>query len=93
MRIIGVFQETGEGDPCVELIIGSRAFLDFLEIGFPIHLRPEDIIYEGGSGMGIEPNFGISAELNKLHGRGGDRAGTVRGREGQGWLMPKKYHQ
>jgi len=93
LRVIGVLQETGEGDFGVELIIGSSAFLDFWEIGFLIQLRPEDIIYEGGSGMGIEPNFGISAELNKLHGRGGDRAGTVRGREGQGWLMLKKYHQ
>ena len=93
MWIIGVLQETGESDPGVELIIGSRAFLEFGEIGFFIRLRLEDIIYEGGYGMGIEPSFRISAELNKLHSRGGDRAGTVRGRKCEGWLMLKKYHQ
>ena len=93
MWVIGILQETGESDPGVELIIGSRAFLEFGEIGFFIRLRLEDIIYEGGNGMGIEPGFGISAELNKFHRRGGDRTGTVRGRKGEGWLMLKKYHQ
>jgi hypothetical protein len=89
LGVIGVLQETGEGDLGIEFIIGPRAILEFWKIGFLIQLRPKDIIYEGGNGPGIEPNFGISAELNKFQCRGGDRAGTVRGRKGQGWLMLK----
>ncbi|PKN36134.1 MAG: hypothetical protein CVU61_01170 [Deltaproteobacteria bacterium HGW-Deltaproteobacteria-19] len=61
----------------------------FWEIGFFLRLRSNDVIYEGGNGLVIEPNFGISAELNKLRCCGGDRAGTVRGRKSQGWLMLK----
>ena len=67
MRAIGELQETREGSLGVEFIIGPGAFLEFWEIGFLIQLMPEDIIYEGGNGLGIKPNFGISAELNKLH--------------------------
>lgn len=89
MGAIGVLQETEEGDLSVEFIIGPRAFMEFWEIGFLIRFRSEDIIHEGGNGLDIKPNFGISAELNKFHCRGGDRAGTIRGRKGQGWLMLK----
>jgi hypothetical protein len=86
---IGVLQETGEGDLGIEFIICPRAFLEFWEIGFLFRLRPEDIIHESGNGLDIEPNFGISGELNKFHCSGGDRAGTVGGRKGQDWLMLK----
>jgi hypothetical protein len=86
---IGILKETEEGDLGVEFIIGPRAFLELWEIGFLIRLRPEDILHEGGDGLGIEPNFGISAELNKFHCRCGDRAGTIRERKGQGWLILK----
>jgi hypothetical protein len=79
---IGVLHETGEGDLGVEFIIGSGAFLEFRQITLLIRLRSEDIIHEGGDGLGIEPSFGISAELDKFHCRRGDRAGTVRGRKG-----------
>ena len=89
MRAIGVLQETGEGDLGVEFIIGPRGFLEFGEIGFLIGLRPENVIHEDSDGLGIEPNFGISTELNKFYCRGGDRAGTVRERNGQGRLMLK----
>ncbi len=45
----------------------------FWGIGFFLRLRSNDVIYEGGNGLVIEPNFGISAELNKLRCCGGDR--------------------
>ena len=67
MGAIGVLKEMEESYFGVEFIIGPRAFLEFGEVNFYIRLRSEDIIHKGRDGLGIESNFGIVAELNKLH--------------------------